>query len=351
MPPSPRQLVDREVEVRPVRSTNPTLTPPPWLAESRPTRSLLTRRSLGYALGVLWLLDGVLQLQPYMFTKGFAHQIIIPVAAGQPFFVAAPVRWNAALIGMHPALFNSVFAGVQLALGIGLLLPRTYRPALVASVFWAGGVWYVGEGLGGLAGGHVSGLVGAPGAALLYGILALAAWPGRQLRIPDVPSTTPTRPPQWILRVWAALWVGFAALNLLPGNGSSSAVETDLSSSASTVSPWLAHLDHWMAGAVHGIGAGAGVLLVAAQVSIGLLALTPGRLHRTALWTGITLALLYWVGGQSFGQLFSGQATDPSTGPLLALVGLSGLGAGAYSSLHARRGTTGEATQGRVAPG
>ncbi len=336
MPSSPHPLLDREARSRPTRSSDP------WPAWSPPTdRSLLTRRSLRFALGILWLLDGLLQLQPYMFTKGFAQQIITPVAAGQPFFVAAPVRWNAALIGTHPALFNSVFAGVQLALGIGLLCTRTSRAALVASMVWAGGVWYAGEGLGGLAGGHVSALVGAPGAALLYGILALAAWPGPPTPRPG-PSTTPGRPPPWILGVWATLWIGFAALNLIPGNGPS-ALRSDLSSNAATVSPWLADLDHGMAAVIH--GAGAGVLLVTVQLAIGVLALRRGRLQRGALWAGIALALLYWAGGQSFGQLFSGQATDPNTGPLLALVGVAGLGAaaGARSSSDGARRSAGKA--------
>jgi len=350
VPASTLELQDREAESRLTRSPDPTPTPP----TSPPTgRSLLTRRTLRFTLGVLWLLDGILQLQPYMFTKGFAHQIIAPVAAGQPFFVASPVRWNAALIGMHPAVFNGVFAGIQLALGIGLLLPRTSRALLAASLFWAGGVWYIGEGLGGLAGGHVTGLVGAPGAALLYGILALAAWPGRRLRSPDAPSApsaTSDPPPRWILRVWAALWIGFAVLDVLPGNGSSSGIERDLSSSASTVSPWLADLDRGMTHVVHGSGSGIGVFLVVAQLSIGLLALGRGRLQRAALWTGIALALLYWAGGQSFGQLFSGQATDPSTGPLLALVGLAGLSAaGARSSILRPRRPVGRATRAALA--
>jgi hypothetical protein len=262
-----------------------------------------------------------------MFTRGFAHRIIAPTAAGQPFFVAAPVRWNAHLVGAHPALFNGAFASVQLALGIGLLLPRTCRLALVASIAWAGGVWYLGEGLGGVAGGHVSGLVGAPGAALLYAILALAAWPGRQRRLLGGAPMVPARPPRWILWAWAALWIGYSVLSLLPGNGSSAAIRAQLSSSASTVSPWLADADHWAANAVHGVGSGSGVLLVAAQLSIGLLALGRGRLQRAALWSGMALALVFWAGGQSFGQLFSGQATDPSTGPLLVLMGLAGLGA------------------------
>jgi hypothetical protein len=124
------------------------------------------------------------------------------------------------------------------------------------------------------------------------------------------------------------------------------------------VSPWLADLDHWVAGAVHGAGAGSGVLLVAAQLALGLLALGllalgRGRLQRAALWSGMALALVYWAGGQSFGQLFSGQATDPSTGPLLVLMGLAGLGAVADADyripwLHLHR-TTRDATRRRAA--
>ena len=355
MPSSPTQLVDRGAVV-PGRTPDSSVTvrrSPPRSQAGVTRRPLLTRRSLRYALGLLWLLDGVLQLQPFMFTRGFARLVIAPTAAGQPFFVAAPVRWNAHLIGAHPALFNGAFAGVQLALGIGLLLPRTCRLALVASIAWAGGVWYLGEGLGGVAGGHVSGLVGAPGAALLYAVLALAAWPGRHRQPLEASPEAATRPPRWILKAWAALWLGYAVLSLLPGNGSSSAIEGQLSSSASTVSPWLADLDHWVADAVHGAGAGSGVLLVAAQLSIGLLALGSGRLQRAALWSGMALALAYWAGGQSFGQLFSGQATDPSTGPLLVLMGLAGLGAVAGADyriprLHLHR-TPRDATRRRAA--
>ena len=37
----------------------------------------LTRRNLQIALGVLWLLDGALQLQPFMFTTGFSNDILL----------------------------------------------------------------------------------------------------------------------------------------------------------------------------------------------------------------------------------------------------------------------------------
>ncbi|MGH9205638.1 MAG: hypothetical protein ACRD1G_03630, partial [Acidimicrobiales bacterium] len=52
-----------------------------------PQRSLLPRisgRHVRAALGMLWLLDGALQFQPFMYTKGFFAQIIRPAVSGQP---------------------------------------------------------------------------------------------------------------------------------------------------------------------------------------------------------------------------------------------------------------------------
>ncbi len=284
---------------------------------------LVTRRSLSYALGLLWLLDGALQLQSFMFTRGFAHQIIAPVAEGQPSFVSAPVRWNAELIAHQPALCNAVFAAVQLALGIGFLVPRTRRPAIVASVVWALGVWYAGEGLGGLAGGHVSVLVGAPGAAPLYALLAVAAWPG-QLSTAEYRSA---RPPHWVLPLWAVLWVGAAVLDLLPGNRPSSTFSSQLAANAAAVPGWLARIDDAVGHGVHGLGATATLVVVGLELAIGLVALGRRPASSVAIIAGMVLAALYWAVGQSFGQLFGGQATDPSTGPLLLLVGLAALGA------------------------
>ncbi|MGH9079446.1 MAG: hypothetical protein ACRDYE_05080 [Acidimicrobiales bacterium] len=269
------------------------------------------------------MLDGALQLQSFMFTKGFAHGIIAPAASGQPFFVAVPVEWNARAIGAHPVILNGFCASVQLALGVSLLVRRTARVAIVGSVLWAGGIWFLGEGLGGLAGGHTTALLGAPGAALLYVVLALAAWPSS----PEVRDTSRQRPPRWVLGGWAVLWVGFAGLSVLPSNAQSGAMAGQLKTNASMVPSWLASLDRGLASGVHALGSWAVIVTVTIELAVGLLVLRPGPLRAIALWTGITVAGLYWGAGQSFGQLFSGQATDPDTGPLVILLGLVALGA------------------------
>ncbi|MGN6330053.1 MAG: hypothetical protein ACTHOD_00170 [Motilibacteraceae bacterium] len=126
---------------------------------------------------MLWLLDAGLQYQPYMFTKAFAKDVIASTAEGQPGWVAGPVMWAADLTGAHPLAWNAVFATVQLLLAVGLLWPRTVRAALAGSVAWSLGVWWLGEGLGGVASGHAMLLTGGPGAVLLYAVLAALALP------------------------------------------------------------------------------------------------------------------------------------------------------------------------------
>jgi len=43
------------------------------------------------ALGLLWLLDGTLQFQPFMFSLSFVNGIMAPTAAGNPGVVAQPI--------------------------------------------------------------------------------------------------------------------------------------------------------------------------------------------------------------------------------------------------------------------
>jgi hypothetical protein len=179
------------------------------LARRRPA----TRRDLQIALRVLWVLDGVLQAQPFMFTRAFATQLIAGTGQGQPGFVSGPVHLGSVIIAASPVVWNVLFAGIQLLLGIGLLVRRTSRLALAASIVWAFGVWYLGEGLSGLASGHASLLTGAPGSALLYAVLAAAAWPR---------GSSNRAPARWPLPAWALLWIGAAIFQLLPGQNTGS---------------------------------------------------------------------------------------------------------------------------------
>jgi hypothetical protein len=274
----------------------------------------ITRRHLQVALGVLWLLDGVLQAQPFMFTRGFATQVIAGVGQGQPGFVSGPVHWVSTVIAAHPVAWNVPFAGIQLLLGVGLLVRRTARVTLAASIVWALGVWYLGEGLSGLASGHASLITGAPGSALLYAILAAAAWPqGDSSR--EAPAT-------WLPFAWAVLWVGAALFQALPGQNTGAAVAGALSAGPGTDPSWLASLDNSASAWAAHHGLLVVILLVAAEALIGVGALAR-RTRTAAVACGLALTLAIWLMGQDLGQLYTGQATDPNSGPALALMAIA----------------------------
>ena len=158
------------------------------------------RRRLQLALGALWLLDAILQYQPVMFTRAFS-QMLAAAAPGNPAFVSLPILWNAHLVGQHPMALNAAFATIQLLLALGIAWRPTVRVALGASIVWALGVWWFGEGLGGVLTGAASPVSGAPGPAILYALLAVLLWPRDRvglLRAPPVRRSRSSQPGPWV---------------------------------------------------------------------------------------------------------------------------------------------------------
>src|ERR1700745_4445988 len=73
--------------------------------------ALDARRKLQLALGVIWVLDGILQFQPSMFTKSFPA-MLAESAHGNPGVVAGPITWWASLIDRHVVVLNPIFAAL-----------------------------------------------------------------------------------------------------------------------------------------------------------------------------------------------------------------------------------------------
>jgi len=290
---------------------------------SSPVAARSSRRIVQVLLGVIWLADGALQLQPFMFGRGFVTGMLLPTAQGNPTPVAGSITAMAHFLEPHIAVWNALFAATQIAIGLGLLVRRTVRPALVASFAWSIAVWWFAEGLGGLLTGTASPLAGAPGAVLLYVLVGLLAWPEREhhhdLRAPrdgGLPSGLGARV------AWALLWVGSAALLLQPVNLASGALRNALLAASSGQPGWYARLLSETASAIgsHGtvltIGLAVEMLLVGVGIALGWQA-------TSLLGVATFLALVIWVFPEGLGGILTGQGTDPNTGPLLALAGLA----------------------------
>jgi hypothetical protein len=268
-------------------------------------------------LALLWLLDGALQCQPYMFGKEFARRILAPAGLGQPSVVAEPVHVVAVLVAAHPALANGGFAIIQIVLGLALLSRRFTRVALAASIVWALSVWFVGEGLGGVTAGATL-LTGAPGSALLYAVIAILAWPTRDRQEDDRPS--------WLaLPAWCTLWLSGAVFQLVAGNDSAHSITMMLRAAESGSPEWLAGIDRHLAG--FSLPEWTAAALIAAYVLVAIWALIPGWTRQFSIGIGVLIALTSWLLFQGLGDLTSGQATDPNSAPLIVLLALAVVGA------------------------
>lgn len=295
-------------------------------AVSHPVAAAVDRRGwLRLALAAIWVLDGLLQYQPFMFTAGFA-KTLTATASGNPGVVASPITWSAGIIAAHPVWTNAVFATIQLALGIGIALRPTMRLALAGSIVWSLAVWWLGEGLGGVLTGTADPLAGAPGAVILYALLAVLLWP-----VADEQSSTT----DWIVvadrpvgasvarAVWVVLWGSLAYFALLPADRANQAMHDMIAGMVSGQPRWLVVIDNVTAGFVDGRGVAASIVVAVlfAVVAVGVFA--PPEVRRVVLVVAIVLAAFIWVVGEAFGNLFTAQATDVNSGPLLALLALT----------------------------
>jgi hypothetical protein len=280
------------------------------------------RRALQLALAAIWLLDGVLQYQSSMFTTAFVR-MIGQTSAGNPGVVAGPINWNATLVERHLVLVNAIFATIQLLIGLGIAWRPTVRLALAASVVWSLGVWWFGEGLGGVLSGAASPVNGAPGAVIIYALLAVLLWPADRPGV-TAPFVAARAVGATVARVlWLVLWGSLAYFALTPGNRAPQALQDMVAGMASGEPGWLAALDKHAAALLARHGLAASIVLAVAFAIVAIGVYLPPSLARATLILGIVLAAVIWVFGEAFGGILTGGATDPNSGPVLALLALA----------------------------
>src|SRR3984885_8831885 len=232
-------------------------------AEAQPVVARLDgRRALQLGLAAVWLLDGVLQYQPFMYTKAFA-QMLGSTAAGNPSVIARPITWDATLVQHHLVLVNTIFATIQLLLGLGIALRPTVRIALAASIAWALGVWWFGEGLGGILDGGASPLNGAPGAVIIYALIAVLLWPvDRDVSARFVAARAVGA--HVARALWLVLWLSLAYFALTPANRAPQALNGMVAGMESGEPGWLSSIDQGAASLVANQGLAASIVLALA---------------------------------------------------------------------------------------
>jgi hypothetical protein len=260
-------------------------------------------------LGLLWLLDGGLQFQGFMYSHGFP-QLIASFAVGQPGWLHDSLIWSAKFANGDLGVWNTLFALTQVLLGFGLLYRPLVKPALLASFGWVLVVWWFGEAFGMLFMDMAQPLTGAPGAVLIYALVGLVAWPnGRRAGLLGIRGAK---------TMWAALWLVMAWLWLLAPNSSANATHDALTSTDPGMG-WLSSVQTHLASAAKGDGLVIALVLAAVSAAIGIAVAADWR-PRAFLALAIGLNLVYWVVPQAFGGIFAGGATDPNAGLLFVLL-------------------------------
>jgi len=285
-----------------------------------PTRDL--QRTLQLILATIWLLDAVLQIQPFMFTPGSSgfSGMLKGLAPGNPSWVAHTITWNGSVIYHQPVLTNTLFALVQFVIGFGIVWNKSLKPALALSIVWALGVWWFGEGSGGVFHGAATPFGGGPGGVLFYAILAVLLWPSDGSIRPFVAARTVGLTAA--RAIWVGIWSLLALLSVI-GSGRSPRALHDLVAGMDHGQPgWLAHIDRVSESFFLHHGTPAAVLLAIVCVIVAAGVFLPPQGAQVTLVLAIAVFAVIWVAVQNFGGILAGGATDPNSGPLVIVLAL-----------------------------
>ncbi|HLN17228.1 MAG TPA: hypothetical protein VK277_10835 [Acidimicrobiales bacterium] len=277
------------------------------------------RRILQLLLATFWLLDGLLQLQSFFFTKSFGLQMISGMSSGNPSVIARPIHWSATAIGHHAVLTDSLFALAQIAIALAIAWRPTVKIGLGASIAWSIGVWWIGEGLGGVLNGTANPVDGAPGAVIIYALLAVLLWPRREGRhAPFIAARSVGVPIAEGL--WLILWGSLAFFALLGTNRSSQHLHDLIYGEVVGEPGWLASLDRHVASMVDHRGMTVSVVLAAALLIVAIGPYLPLPFANATVVLAALIGAVFWLVGENLGALLTNGATDMNSGPLLVLL-------------------------------
>jgi len=280
-----------------------------------------SRSLLRYGFGVLWIVDGILQFQPSM-PLGLGNNVVAPAMDGTPGWLhhlmqAGINMWNA-----HPLTLAVGAAWIQVGIGLLLIVSNggLGRFSAGVSAGWAGLIWLIGNGAGGIFSPAGSLLFGWPGATLFY--VVAGVWIAADPRIFVEKFSLLT------IRFLSVV-AGLGALRqCLPSDGFWRGGNAN-ALTAMTQSMTQAAQPHWVASvALHGgtvagtLGGGfnLAVVLWLAVTSVGLW-IAPKHQWSWPSWSLALFGVLFWLVAQD-AAFFGGLSTDLNSLLPLAVLGV-----------------------------
>ncbi len=310
------------------RSAGPGSPGAPWGLTSDGAEPV-ARRVLRIGFGVLWIVDGLLQLQSAM-PLGLPASVVQPSASSSPTWVQDVVHLGVRIWTDHPVQAAAATVWLQVGIGAMLLLAprgRWSRLAGLMAVGWGLVVWVFGEGFGGIFGQGSSWLFGVPGAVIFYCVA------GALVALPDRSWSSP-RLGRLVLRAMGVFLIGMAVLQAWPGRGfwqgsvrgaTPGTLPAMVRQMSQTAQPGFLSSTVRAFGdfdASHGWAVN--LFVVVALAAIGIAFCTAHeKVVRPALVAAVVLGVADWVLVQDLGVL-GGVGTDPNSMLPMALVWVSG---------------------------
>lgn len=279
----------------------------------------LSRTYLRVGIGLLWLLDGVLQFQASM-PLGLANAVVAPMSRSTPSALRTLIGYFVNLWNSHPITLASGVAWLEIGLGLLLLVSNglTGRVAGSVSALWAALVWLVGEGAGGLFVHGATILFGWPGAALFY------AYAGAWLALDSArfrnSFSLVTRRSLAVVLALAAVEQALPPAGFWHGGPTNALTQMTSYMSAIEQPQWLASLVRGAGSLASTMGGGLNVVILLWLVVSALgLWLSAPLARRWPVYTVVAGCVVLWLVAQDTG-LFGGLSTDVNTLAPLALV-------------------------------
>ncbi len=263
-------------------------------------------------LGLTWIFDGICQLQVKLLSFRFITQVINPMYSYRDGIFLILEKYVTNIFLSNTLLVGGVISLLQILIGL-LIIKKSFRQlGLYSSVFWGLFIWVFGENFGGVFTYQYNPLMGSPGAALVYVLVALTLIISYRYKKQIV---------EILFYFWSIFWLSVLGFLLTSPLGAYNNLMI-MAPKLNQLPSWLAFFDRWYLTALIILGPSLVNVLILFLLVVALFIYGQKALRLLAVYSGCFLMLIFWLVYQNAGFYYSGLMTDLNSGPLIILVGL-----------------------------